>query len=260
MRRRVPILMYHQVTPAPVAAFYRYTITPVAFARQMRWLALRRYTPVTMESLVAHFTGAEIPRRPVVITFDDGFRDCVEYAVPILRARGFTATFYLVTGLMGRTSRWMLGTSGVEFPLIDWATARQLEAEGFRCEAHTVSHPALADRTIPECRAELAEARRVLEERLEREVRHLAYPFGSWNQRVRDLAEEAGYRSACTTQKRLAGRGDDRLLLPRVPVYGGDTLVDFVCRLRTAENLGVLRGRLAARMRRFRRRAPRSHR
>jgi peptidoglycan/xylan/chitin deacetylase (PgdA/CDA1 family) len=234
--RPVPILMYHQVTPKPTAAFAKYTVTVKAFAAQMRWLAVARYTPLTIEALVAAWQGQRaLPRRPVVITFDDGFRDCMEFAVPILQQHRFSAVFFLVAGLMGRTSRWMLHTSGVEFPLMDWAAARALESYGIECAAHSLTHPALADQPAAVSRAELVESRRLLEDRLGRQVRHLAYPFGSVSTGVRDLAAEAGYVAACTTEHGFAAEGNDRLLLPRVPVYGHDSLLDFVCRLRVGQ-------------------------
>ena len=72
-----------------------------------------------------------MPRRPVVITFDDGFQGCADYAVPVLRTHGFTAMFYLVAGLMGATSRWLRPELGMELALMSWDTARSLAAEGF---------------------------------------------------------------------------------------------------------------------------------
>ena len=231
--RPVPILMYHQVSPKPVAAFAKYTVTVKSFAAQMRWLAIARYAPLTLDALLGAWQDQRpLPRRPVVITFDDGFSDCMQYAVPILQHHGFPAVFFLVAGLMGRTSEWMVQTPGVELPLMDWDAARTLESLGMECAAHSMTHPALADQPAAASRAELVESRRVLEDRLGREVRHLAYPFGSVSTGVRDLAAEAGYVAACTTEHGLAEDGNDRLLLPRVPVYGHDSLLDFVCRLR----------------------------
>ncbi len=220
----------------PAATFARYTVTARAFSAQMRWLAVARYTPLTMDGLLDGWSGRRaLPERPVVITFDDGFHDCFEFAVPALLRHGFTAVFYLVAGLVGQTSRWTLPFCGVAFPLMDWATARRLLAAGMECGAHTMTHPALAGRPAAECQEELVESRRLLEDRLGQEIRHFAYPFGSVDAAVRAAADAAGYLSACTTAKGLAAVGDDRLMLRRVPVYGGDSLLDFVCRLRTAE-------------------------
>lgn len=235
--RSVPILTYHQVTPRPTAPFARYSVTPRVFAAQMRWLAIAGYTPITMAALVDCWRERRAPpRRAVVITFDDGFRDCVYFALPVLQRHRFTAVFYLVAGLVGRTSRWMAPYRGAELPLMDWPAARGLQAAGMQCGAHSMSHPALAECTVAEVRGELVESRHLLEDRLGQEIVHLAYPYGSVSPGVRSLAAEAGYLSACTGEKRLAATGDDLLFLPRVPVYGGESLLDFICRLRTAES------------------------
>lgn len=237
--------MYHQVTPRPLPAFRKYAVTPRAFAAQMRWLALAGYAAIDLDVLLAHRRGrGGLPRRPVVITFDDGFQDCVEYAVPILQARGFTAIFYLVAGLMGATSRWLIAERGFELPLMDWTAAQRLEAQGFRCGAHTLSHPRLATLDADACRAELRESRALLEQRLGHEVRHLAYPFGSFDEPVRALAVETGYHSACSVRIGRSPADDDPMALQRVPVTGEDSLLDFICRLRTARTFReLLRGK-----------------
>ena len=90
----VPILMYHEVSPSPHPAFRRYTVTPRAFARQMGWLAAFGYRPVDMDTLVRARQGqGSLPKRPVVITFDDGLQRAVDYALPVLQRHGFTAVF-----------------------------------------------------------------------------------------------------------------------------------------------------------------------
>lgn len=232
----VPILMYHQVSPQPVAAFSKYIVTPQAFAAQMNWLHLAGYTPITLDRLLAQRQGrAVLPQRPVVITFDDGYQDCLTYAAPILQAKGFTAIVYLVAGLMGKNSEWLQAERGITFPLLDWPAARQLEAAGLHCGAHTVSHPRLAQLDAATCRTELIDGRRLLEDQLGHAIHHLAYPFGSFNEQVRTLAGEAGYQSACSVRIGLSPTHDDPLALHRVPVLGDDSLFDFICRLRTAQ-------------------------
>ena len=232
---RVPILMYHQVSPEIDRRFGKYTVSPRMFAAQMAWLALARYQPVTLDALLDARSGQRLPHRPVVITFDDGFRDCVDYAVPILKRRGFTATFFLVAGLLGKTSRWLVAERGFEMAMIDASTARRLGDDGFSCGSHSMSHPRLAGLSPEACYQELAASRTVLEDHLGRAVPHLAYPFGSYDARARALAGEAGYRSACTVDIGLASPDDDPLLLRRVPVNGQESLLDFAARVQTAK-------------------------
>ena len=87
---------------------------------------------------------------------------------------------------------------------MDWSAARSLQDAGMQCGAHSLTHPALADCSPGEARRELVESRERLEDRLGREVTHFAYPYGSVSPQVRALAAEAGYLSACATERRLA--------------------------------------------------------
>jgi peptidoglycan/xylan/chitin deacetylase (PgdA/CDA1 family) len=228
----VPMLMYHQVSADPAPEFRKYSVTPSAFSRQMDVLWKLGYRSVTLDQLLRCREGTgSLPPRPVVITFDDGFRESVEHAVPILSDRGFTAIFYLVAGLIGRNSRWLAAEKGVEFPLADWDTLRGLAAAGIECGAHTCTHPRLAELSAAACREELVTAKQLLEDGLGREVRHMAYPFGSHDDAVRTRVIEAGYASASSSRPGLSPPDDDPFALRRVFVSGHDSLPDFVWRL-----------------------------
>jgi peptidoglycan/xylan/chitin deacetylase (PgdA/CDA1 family) len=235
----VPILMYHQVTPVPHPVFRKYSVKPGAFAAQMAWLAWAGYEVITLDTVLRARAGqSRLPRRPVVITFDDGFQDCWEHAAPVLRGHGFSAIFFLVASFLGRRSTWLVPEIGVEFSLMDWSAARELVAAGLECGAHTMTHPRLASLSAEACRDELRSSRLLLEERLGCPIHHLAYPFGSYDERVKTLAKESGYHSACSVQMGLSTADDDRFALRRVPVLGTDSIADFIIRLRTAQTAG----------------------
>lgn len=237
----VPILMYHQILPDPPPAFRKYTVSPRRFALQMRLLRVTGFQTVTLAELRANrLDRCPLPPRAVLITFDDGYRDSVRYAVPILRAHGFSATFFLVTGLMGARSHWLQREVGLEFPLIDWATARRLGEWGMQCGAHSISHLRLAELAADECRRELHESRQALEQELGHQVVDLAYPYGSLSPMVRELASEAGYRSACSVRIGLSTAGDDPLTLHRVPIAGYDSMPTFLTRVTTARSPGEI--------------------
>ncbi|HEU4649768.1 MAG TPA: polysaccharide deacetylase family protein [Gemmatimonadales bacterium] len=251
----IPILMYHEVSPRPHAAFRRYTVTARNFARQMQWLATFGYQPIDMDALVrARQTGGALPRRPVVITFDDGFQGFADYAMPVLRAHGFTAVVYLVAGLMGASSRWMVPEVGVELPLMSWSTARALGAEGIQFGAHTMTHPRLAGLATESRRIELVEGRKRLEDELGHAVVHLAYPFGSYDASVQASAADAGYLTACSTRPGLSSADDELLALHRVTIYGHDSLLDFASRLQSGvavrERIARAVGGVASRLQR----------
>jgi peptidoglycan/xylan/chitin deacetylase (PgdA/CDA1 family) len=257
----VPILMYHEVTPTPIARYRKYTVTPEELASQLSWLRARGYASVDMDAVRGAFVGERaLPPRPVVITFDDGSRDCLQHAVPALLAHGFTATFFIVGGLVGSTTRWLPAEVGFELPTADWPILRAAEKDGMRCEAHSVSHPRRARGTDDQTRDELTRGRALLEDGLGHEVRHLAYPFGSNSPRTRELAREAGYLTACTTHEALAAPTDDLLALPRVPVLGTERLREYAHRVRSARPVGAVRAgidRIAHRLGALARRRPR---
>lgn len=241
----VPILMYHDVSPDPEPAFRRYAVTVREFSQQMRWLAESGYEPIDLDVLLAARRGhGTLPAHPVVITFDDGLQSCADHAVPVLRDHGFTAVFFLVTDLVGATSRWMLAEIDVELPLFGWETARALAGAGFQCGAHTVTHPRLTTIDPARCHEELTGARQRLEQELGRPAAHLAYPFGDWDAAVREMAAEAGYETACSTRAGLSAPDDDPLSLRRITVYGHDGLSDFGSRVRTGVVPGKRLGRV----------------
>jgi len=231
--RSVPILTYHRIGP-PVPPHFSNVVTPHAFAGQMAWLSRRGYVTISLDDLLAaRQAGGPLPRRSVVLTFDDGFADCVQYALPVLQRHGYTATFFLVAGLVGGRSLWHRHSRGADLPLLTWGDARRMVNQGFTCGAHSLTHPLLTELDTEPCKRELAEGRALLEERLQCPVRHLAYPYGGYDGRVRSLAAEAGYATACSTRPGRSSMDDDALALPRIDIPAVAGGPHFALRVRT---------------------------
>jgi peptidoglycan/xylan/chitin deacetylase (PgdA/CDA1 family) len=248
--KAIPILMYHHLTRHPPEGFAKYALSPKTFARQMKLLALAGYCPVSLDAWLAnrHDRGA-LPGAPVIISFDDGFGEAIEHAVPVLKRHRFPAIFFLVAGLMGKASAWLMRERGVELPLLDWERAARLHSEGFEIGSHTITHPRLTGISRSSCYEELRGSRLMLEDRLGCPVRHLAYPFGLHNEAVRTTAERAGYVSGLTTEIGLARPWEEPHALRRVPVVGGESLLDFAARLLTGHALREQWGPALARLR-----------
>ncbi|HEX7981543.1 MAG TPA: polysaccharide deacetylase family protein [Gemmatimonadaceae bacterium] len=262
MTTSVPILMYHEVSARPDARYRKYTLTPQELGRQLDWLRAREYSSVTMDDVLAAWRGERaLPARPVAITFDDGGRDCIEHAVPALATRGFTATFYIVAGVVGAPMRWLREEKGLELQAADWPALWAAEKLGMRCGAHSITHPRLGSVDAATCRDELARGRAMLEDGLGHAVTHLAYPFGSFSPEACTIAHETGYTTACTTVEAIASaRRDELLALPRVPILGTESFGEFTHRVRTAHRAGAMQRRLERVAQRFGypRRPPRS--
>ena len=190
----VPILMYHRinvVTPSTPAESRGLTVHPADFARQMGWLKRHGYSTVTQRELFdALMCGRPLPTRPIVITFDDGYRDVFFKASPVLVRHGFRATAYVVSSRI----------SNGDASFLTWSQLRALERRGIEIGSHTVAHRDLTSLSDGRLLADLTSSRKVLERRLGHPVPWLAYPFGAYDARVERFARRAGYLLAVTTK------------------------------------------------------------
>jgi peptidoglycan/xylan/chitin deacetylase (PgdA/CDA1 family) len=228
--------MYHLVSPQAPKAFVKYTVHPVDFSRQMSLLDRLGYHTVSLDHLRdASARKSMLPSRPIAITFDDGFRDCLRHAAPVMARLGMRATMFVVAGRMGGRSGWM-ASDGVDLPLLTGTEVLELEQAGVKCESHALTHTRLSTLGTAELSEELARSRDVLEQHLGHAVRHLAYPFGDFDDRVCAVAADCGYHRAYTTVSGKAVPHDDPHRVPRVHIDGRERFADFVIRLATSKN------------------------
>ncbi|MBB4014346.1 polysaccharide deacetylase family protein [Niveibacterium umoris] len=234
MRRTIPILMYHQVdVPPPSGTPMRgMVVSPGAFARQMRVLRLLGYRGVSLRDLEPWLRG-ERNDRVVGISFDDGYRNNLEHALPVLRANGFTATCYAVSNAFGGANDWDAAHGVPQKPLMQASEFRQWLDAGMDVGAHSRHHSDLTTLDAARARDEIAGSKRELESALQTEVRHFCYPYGRFDASHRALAAEAGYVTATTVQRGRARPGDDLLALPRVLVAQSNHLGHFIAKIAT---------------------------
>ena len=197
------ILLYHSVggdapNSIPISTFER----QMAFlAERFRVVPLRRFAETTTaEPFVA------------CVTFDEGYRDNREVALPILEWLGVEATFFVATGFLGNVFQ----TFAKPVPMMTPAQVRELAGLGHEIGAHTVTHPRLTKVPLPKARAEMADSKKSLEDLLGTEVVSFAYPKGDYNAAIKDTVRAIGFRFAVTIREGLVGDAPDWLTLPRV--------------------------------------------
>jgi len=219
---RIPVLMYHHVGDwGPAGDWAPWVVKPGDFDAQLDWLLAHGWHAVTMEAVVAARSGGPaLPRRPVVLTFDDGWAEHARIARECLEPRGMRGVFFVYTGALDAPG------------YLGWDDARDFESRGHEVLSHTVSHPDLVQLPSDRLASELSASRARLERELGHEVRMLAYPFGSNHVRVRAAASEAGYRIGFRATGGSLRRQDPPLELPRWKMDYGETLDLFVQRLR----------------------------
>jgi len=216
MAQIVPILMYHSIDTDSAD---RWTLSPELFGRHMAWLAEHDYRPMTVSKLVAaRAANLRLPPRTVVITFDDGLRDFLTEAMPILQRYGFPATLYVVTGYVGKSNGWSRLLGEPDRPMLSWNELRTVSECGIECGAHTHSHPQLDIISPVAAFAEVRRSKVSLEDHLGHGVQSFAYPHGYASRVTRQLVRRAGFTSACRVRHALSSTGEDPFALSRIIV------------------------------------------
>jgi peptidoglycan/xylan/chitin deacetylase (PgdA/CDA1 family) len=194
----------------------------------MSLLRLMGYTVRPLDEVVDDWArGTMPPPQTAAITFDDGYRDNLQDAWPILRGHRYPATLFAVSGLLGATSVWDEGVGRGPSELLTAAELVDLDREGFRVQSHSVTHPDLPAVEPALAASEIVESRRQLEALLGRSVDLFAYPYGRDDRETRALAATAGYRAAFATRWGLNTAATPRYSLRRIMVAGGDNLLVF---------------------------------
>ncbi len=219
----VPIVMYHHVGPLPPNPdVYRrdLTVSPDLFERTLTLLADQEVSTVTMADLFEHFRGgAALPKRAVILTFDDGYDDNYDHAFRLLQEHGMVGTFFITTDFVGRPG------------YLTWAQIGEMAEAGMEIGAHSTNHADFAAISPNELRRQLVEPKAVLEEHIRQPIRFLAYPAGKYNARVMAASQAAGYEAAVTVIHGLRHVPAQAFELRRVRARGADTAAGIVTRM-----------------------------
>lgn len=227
-RAAVPILMYHYVsTPPADADIYRrdLSVSPDLFAAQLDRLQADGYTTISLYDLMANLTqGAPLPEKPIILTFDDGYRDLYENALPRLRERGMVATIFVLTDFMdaGRPE------------YLTWDMARELLAAGISIESHGRNHVSLRGKDNDYLIWQALGSDQTIEHELGVRPRFVSYPAGEYDQSVIDIFQSANYWAGVTTGQGATHSSDDPFRLARIRVRG-TTSPDDLAKLLSAD-------------------------
>jgi peptidoglycan/xylan/chitin deacetylase (PgdA/CDA1 family) len=223
-RFAIPIFMYHEVTvPEKIKALsqkmqYSFIMERDQFETQMQLLSDLGFQSCSFHELrrwLAEGSADDLPPKPVIITFDDGYAGNFHYALPILQKYRFTATFFIITA---RISQPVMMT---------WTQLSTLSEAGMTVQSHTVTHALLGSLKREQIRRELQDSKHLIEDRLGRPVEFISLPYGSYNHHYNSAAIEAGYKGGCTSKFGYVDRNADPFLLNRIAVKSTTGLADF---------------------------------
>lgn len=222
----VPILMYHylSVPPANADAIRRdLSVSPAQFEAHLAYLRQAGYQTITFQQLIyALSQKATLPARPIIITFDDGYRDNYDNAFPLLRQYGYTATFFVFTQ--------PIDSNNVSY--LSWDMVKEMHKAGMEFGSHSYSHPDMSGKDVDFQVFEVLASKEAIEERTGEPVRFFAYPSGRYDALTIRVLESAHFWGAVTTQWGADQSYSDRFEMSRVRVRGNDTVDDLAEKLR----------------------------
>lgn len=194
-----------------------------SFRNQLQYLRRKGYRSVGLDEVLhARESGDNAKKRTVAITFDDGFSDLHLPTRYILEEFGYTATVFLVAERITDEGR-----NG----FLTWKQVREMKRAGFSFGAHTLTHPFLSSLDSEEAFHEISESKRIIEEKLQTEVRFFCYPFGDFNQQVVERVKRAGFKGAVVTPTR-PGVTETAFTMKRVGVNRGNSMLTFKLKLK----------------------------
>jgi len=197
-------------------------VSPDDFKAQMKWLKDHGYQAVTLDQVYnAWFKGAEIPEKPVVISFDDGYKGQYVYARPVLRTLGWPGVLSLIVNTLN---------PGGE---LSTALVRQLINDGWELDSHTETHADVATLSGAELQREVGQSRADLQHQFHVPVNFFCYPSGSYDAQAEQAVKDAGYLGATTTQEGLASK-DHMYTLDRIRISNTDGVNGLQTKLQQA--------------------------
>lgn len=191
-------LMYHKIAKRPRGVRLKgLYVNPDQFARHVQELKDAGFTTASLTDLATATTPL---KNKVVFTFDDGFRNVLEHGIRPLGDAGFRAIQFLVPNYLGKINEWDLRDGEVPEPLMDKHQVQDWLAAGHEIGSHSMTHASLDRLSVRDAREEVMSSKKKLEDIFAIPIVHFCYPYGNFNDAIRDVVIEAGYQTACTTQ------------------------------------------------------------
>jgi peptidoglycan/xylan/chitin deacetylase (PgdA/CDA1 family) len=217
--------MYHHIALVPPDADdvgRDLSVPPKAFDQQLAYLVKEGYTAITLPDLLHHLArGAPLPPKPIVLTFDDGYRDAYTEAFPLLQAHGMHATFFLITRFV----------DDGDPAYLSWVQVRKMHREGMEFGSHSYTHPDLRNQPVDYLIWQILGSKEAIEQRIREPVRVFSYPSGKYDQQTVEVLRSTHFWCAVTTYQGMEQSSESPFELRRIRVRGNETVDSLAVKL-----------------------------
>ncbi len=227
--REVPILIYHRIADIPGD---RLSVSPDKFAMQMKYLQTHGYNSISLEELYVHLTeGVKLPKKSVIITFDDAYDDNFLNALPLMQKYGMRGTVFAITNWIDKDNDWENYPGKPICHTMSWEQLRAWNAAGMEIGSHSMAHPALVCLTDDAMLNDLAGSKLELEKQLGILINFIAYPYGVCDARVKKITKQAGYLAAVAIYTGSPLWSNDLFGLRRIVVSEKNSVAEFAMKV-----------------------------
>jgi len=227
----LPILMYHAVEVGEPSG-YGYAVPAGQFERQLDTIRRAGFQTISLRRLFDGLDGrAPLPRKPIVLTFDDAYRNVYQVAWPLMRERAMTGTLFAVADHVGGSNEWDQAKGKPRLELMGVAELKSMADAGWEIGSHGSEHLELAKVDENQQRDEIFRSMSQLESLLGITPEFYAYPHGRYTEPVKELLRDAGYRGACSMFSKAGSVTEDPFCLRRIMPHRGDSALSFRIKL-----------------------------
>ncbi len=227
----IPVLMYHKVPDKPIDTKHRIFVTRSNFEKHLRFFKLRGLTSITFKEYLAFANGdkplSEFPRKPFILTFDDGYADNYRNMLPLTQKYGFKGVLFLLGDFSVTANFWDAGEDTETNRIMNFEQKMAFVEKDWEIGAHTLTHADLTKLSHDQILHEITESRIQLEQALQTKVISFAYPYGTCDDRVKNLVKEVGFEFGIATDSGGLTIEDDRFEVFRVNIFPEENMIQL---------------------------------
>lgn len=224
-RRYVSVLMYHSISNNNVF----FTVQPIIFARQMKFLKEEGYNVISLAEMINVLNSDKpLPKKTIILTFDDGYEDNHFNAWPILKKYGFPATVFVAPKWQGE---YLKNSQKTSLKIMNWAQMREMRTNLIDFQPHGFTHEKLDKLSLDEIRTEIRESKRTIEEQLEKKCCFFSYPHGRYNQKIIQILKENNFKAGFTVNHGFIKKKDNLFTLSRNSINSTVSFIQFKSKL-----------------------------